>query len=219
MTLTVQLYYSFRSPYSYLATPRLRALTREWDLAIEVKPVYPIAVRDPGFFTREPPAWVPYLGRDVRRVAEFLELPFSWPDPDPIVQDRSTRAIAAEQPYIGPITRLGVAAARRGPEAGIAFVDAVSGALWGGQVKEWHKPEVLGPVLAREGMDLAPLLAEIEADPEDFDAEITRNQAALEAAGHWGVPTMVFEGEPFFGQDRVELLLWRLGRAGLKPRA
>ena len=29
---------------------------------------------------------------------------------------------------------------------------------------------------------------------------------------------MVFRGEPFFGQDRIELLFWRMRQAGLKPR-
>jgi hypothetical protein len=30
------------------------------------------------------------------------------------------------------------------------------------------------------------------------------------SAGHWGVPTLVFQGEPFFGQDRIDVLRWRL---------
>ena len=38
------------------------------------------------------------------------------------------------------------------------------------------------------------------------------------AAGHWGVPTMVFDGEPFFGQDRLDLLVWRMRQAGLQER-
>jgi 2-hydroxychromene-2-carboxylate isomerase len=29
------------------------------------------------------------------------------------------------------------------------------------------------------------------------------------------VPTFVFEGEPFFGEDRIDTLRWRLGKAGL----
>ena len=37
----------------------------------------------------------------------------------------------------------------------------------------------------------------------------------LRAAGHWGVPTMVFEGEPFFGQDRFDHLVWRMAQKGL----
>jgi hypothetical protein len=29
------------------------------------------------------------------------------------------------------------------------------------------------------------------------------------------VPTFVFENEPFFGQDRINLLIWRLASKGL----
>ena len=54
----------------------------------------------------------------------------------------------------------------------------------------------------------------IEGDPDYFVRAIEENQQALEAAGHWGVPTMVFNGEPFFGQDRIDLLIWRLQQAG-----
>ena len=45
MTLSVDLFWSFRSPYSYLATPRLMELERAYDLMINVRPVYPLAVR------------------------------------------------------------------------------------------------------------------------------------------------------------------------------
>jgi 2-hydroxychromene-2-carboxylate isomerase len=61
--------------------------------------------------------------------------------------------------------------------------------------------------------------AAVAADAARYDAIIDANQRDLEAAGHWGVPTMVFEGEPFFGQDRIELLLWRMGQRGLTRRA
>jgi hypothetical protein len=29
---------------------------------------------------------------------------------------------------------------------------------------------------------------------------------------------MVFQGEPFFGQDKIELLLWRMQQKGLEKR-
>ena len=35
---------------------------------------------------------------------------------------------------------------------------------------------------------------------------------------HWGVPLMVYEDEPFFGQDRLDLLEWRLEQSGVKRR-
>ena len=57
------------------------------------------------------------------------------------------------------------------------------------------------------------------ADPAANDADIDANQHALAAAGHWGVPTFVFEGEPFFGEDRIDTLRWRLGKVGLARRA
>ena len=49
-----------------------------------------------------------------------------------------------------------------------------------------------------------------------MEANIAANQVAHEAAGHWGVPTMAFRGEPFFGQDRLDVLLWRLKQNGLR---
>jgi len=33
------------------------------------------------------------------------------------------------------------------------------------------------------------------------------------------VPTCAFEGEPFFGQDRIDVLQWRLQQKGLQLRA
>ena len=66
---------------------------------------------------------------------------------------------------------------------------------------------------------MAELDAEAESDAAAIDAEVAANQAALEAAGHWGVPTLVFQGEPFFGQDRIDLALWRMEQAGLEKRA
>ena len=58
----------------------------------------------------------------------------------------------------------------------------------------------------------------MEASSAEYDPmeTVDDNHAALEAAGHWGVPTMVYEGEPFFGQDRIDTLRWRLKNAGLK---
>ena len=58
----------------------------------------------------------------------------------------------------------------------------------------------------------------IEARPDHYDGIAAENQKALEDAGHWGVPTMVFKGEPFFGQDRLDHLVWRMKQHGLAER-
>jgi 2-hydroxychromene-2-carboxylate isomerase len=215
MTLTADLYWSFRSPYSYLATARYAALARDYDLEIALRFVYPLAVREPDFFERSHPNWLGYTFRDMMRVAQFHGIPFGPPNPDPIVQNIMTREIAAEQPHIYRLTRTGQAAARRG--RGLAYADAVSRMIWGG-VKGWNEGEHLANAAAEAGLDFSELEAEAECDAEALDAEIAANQAALEAAGHWGVPTLVFEGEPFFGQDRIEMAVWRMEQKGLARR-
>lgn len=215
-TLAADLYFSFRSPYSYLAIGRYRAIADEWDVDIKLKPVYPLAIREPKFFERNHPNWLGYTMRDMMRVAQFHGIPFGPPRPDPIVQNVMTREIAAEQPHIFRLVRMGQVAARRG--RGLEFAHEVTRLIWGG-AENWHEGAHLAEAARRAGLDLAELGAEAASDAEALDAEIAANQAALEAAGHWGVPTLVFEGEPFFGQDRIEMVLWRLQQRGLEKRS
>lgn len=215
MTLSAQLFWSFRSPYSYLAIGRYRALAQSHDLDIAVRPVFPLAIRQPDFFERNHPNWLGYTMRDMRRVADFHGIAFGPPRPDPIVQDVHTRRIADEQPYIFRLTRLGQVAARR--QKGLAFCHEVGALIWGGAA-DWHLGDHLAGAAARAGLDLAELDAEAEADAVQLDQDIIANQQALEASGHWGVPTLVFDDEPFFGQDRFELAKWRMEQKGLVPR-
>ncbi len=74
----VELYYSYRSPYSYLAIGRLKRWAEAERVHIALRPVLPLAVRDPAFFDKVNPLFVSYLMRDTRRVAEYLGVPFRW---------------------------------------------------------------------------------------------------------------------------------------------
>ena len=217
MPLELDLFFSFRSPYSYLATPRLRDLARDYDLDIHVRVVLPLAVRKENFFKTVNPLWPPYLVRDTARIAEYLGLPIRWPRPDPIVQDFQTREVAKDQPYIYRVSRLGAAAEVHG--RGLPFSYEVSRTIWNGETDNWHEGDHLARASERAGLDWAELEHEIGENPARHDALIEENQKALEAAGHWGVPTMVFRGEPFFGQDRIDHLIWRLNQHGLTRRA
>lgn len=206
----VDVYWSFRSPYSYLATPRLRAAAEAWGVAVRPRPVYPLAIRTPEFFAQAHPHWAPYLLKDIVRVSEFLALPLAWPKPDPVAQDAVTRRIAADQPYIHRLTRMGLLACEQGNEEGWAFLDEVSRLIWSGT--PWNEGDVFAQAVARAGFDLADLDARQNNDVERLSALIDRNQAA-QAEHHWGVPLMVFRDEAFFGQDRIDLLEWRVKTA------
>ncbi len=219
MTLSIDVFWSFRSPYSYLATPRLVELAQQYDLDVRVRPVYPLAIRKPEFFEQLNPLWPGYLLRDTTRIAQSLGLPFRWPRPDPVVQRAvdGTLRTAPEQPYIHRLTRLGQLAAERG--RGLAFIEQVSRLIWSGEVDGWHEGEHLARAAARAGLSLAELDPVAAREAARLDGAIAANQEALEKAGHWGVPTCVFQGEPFFGQDRLDLLVWRLRQHGLAERS
>jgi 2-hydroxychromene-2-carboxylate isomerase len=216
MTLSYDLFWSFRSPYSYLITKRLVALERDFDVRCNVRVVYPLAVRTPEFFDRNDPLWLPYLIRDVFRSAEFLGIPLKWPKPDPVVMDLTTRTYPKEQPYIYRLSQLGQYAAGQGK--GLAFLDQVSTLIWGGAVTDWNEGDHLRLAAARAGLDLAMMDSGIAANPDHFDAAIKANQEDQRSGGHYGVPMMLFDGEPFFGQDRFDQMIWRMVAKGLTRR-
>jgi 2-hydroxychromene-2-carboxylate isomerase len=216
MTLSVDLFYSYRSPYSYLALPRTMQLVADYDVTVNLRPVYPLAVRVPGFFKKTNPKFLRYVGLDARRVAEHQGIPFGAPRPDPIVQDLATLDVAAQQPYIHRLTRLGAAAQIEGKS--LHFTYAITKPIWDGSVSGWNEGDHLAKAAAAAGFDLAAMDAAIEADPDRYEKVIAANEQDHESSGHWGVPTFVFENEPFFGQDRIDLLIWRMESKGLTRR-
>ena len=216
MADVLDVYFSFRSPYSYLATPDLLRIREDFDVDVKLRVVLPVAVRTKAtLFNPDNPKPVRYIVMDSRRRAEFLGLPFGFPPkPDPIVQDPKTYEVASDQPYIYRLCKLGVEAERRGK--GVDFAAAVSALIFGGS-DGWDQGDHLRDTVASVGMDLGELDEAIRDG--DHLGEIEANQDALDAAGHWGVPTMVIRGEPFFGQDRVDTLRWRLSQYGLGASA
>jgi len=209
---TVDVYWSFRSPYSYLATPGMLALAEDYAVDVALRVVLPIAVRSPELlFNPQNANRTKYILLDWVRRAEYLGMPHDWPSPDPIVQDLKTMEIASEQPHIYRLSSLGVEAQRRGK--GIEFAAAVSSLIWGG-TPGWDKGEHLATAAQSVGLDLAAMEDAVQGGTHL--EEIEENHARLSAAGQWGVPTFVFDNEPFFGQDRIDTLRWRLDQCGLQ---
>ncbi|KPF79735.1 disulfide bond formation protein DsbA [alpha proteobacterium AAP81b] len=216
MSLAFDLFWSFRSPYSYLVTPRLRELVATHDVTCNVRVVYPIAVRQADFFSNADPLWVLYLMKDTYRTAQYLGMDYGWPRPDPVRMDPATRSYPKEQPHIHRLSHLGVAATERG--RGLDFLFEVSALIWNGKTQDWHEGDHLAEAAARAGLDLAAMDAAVAADFAGYAAKVEANQVAQREAGHYGVPLMAVDGEPFFGQDRFDQLVWRLKQKGMQPR-
>ena len=97
----VDVFWSFRSPYSYLVTPDLMRLREDYDLDVRFRPVLPIAVRSKETLFTGDKNRVKYIIMDSIRRAECLGMSMGLPSPDPIVQDMETFEVAAEQPSCG----------------------------------------------------------------------------------------------------------------------
>ena len=104
MTQRVDVFWSFRSPYSYLAASRLVKLAEDTGPEVVVRPVYPLAIRTPEFFENVNPLFASYVVRDAKRVADHMGLPFVWPNPDPV--DMRSDPSEDTQPHIH--TRAGI---------------------------------------------------------------------------------------------------------------
>jgi 2-hydroxychromene-2-carboxylate isomerase len=207
----LDIYWSFRSPYSYLAIGRLCEIAQEYAVDTHFRPVRPLAMREPDFFEKGRKQFLPYLLRDVPREAERLGVSFALPSPDPIVMDMETGKVAPDQPNMNRIMALAIAAIEKGK--GIEFAKSASGRIWTGE--PWADDEALKSICEDAGLDLDVLDRWAQENQQKISEFIATNEAA-QLEYHWGVPLMVLDGEPFFGQDRLDSLVWRLEKLGLK---
>lgn len=207
----LDIFWSFRSPYSWLATPRLVAIAAGYALETRFRPVRPLAMREPDFFQRARPQFLPYLFRDAFREGERLGVPIAPPRPDPVDMDMTTGKVAPAQPKMERLMRLAVAAIAAG--RGLDFAHAAGKRIWGG-VENWHEGTTLAEAASEVGLVLADLERRADESGEETALTIADNEAD-QFKHHWGVPLMVLDDEPFFGQDRLDALVWRLDRLGL----
>ena len=145
-----------------------------------------------------------------------MNIPFRWPRPDPIVQDMQTRKVAAEQPHITRLTHFAQLAAEQG--RGLEYVVSVSALLFSPDVDGWNEGDHLAEAMARAELSLDEFTQLAADEGGRLEAAVQQNRQDQLAAGHWGAPLFVHAGEIFFGQDRLQDLLWYLKQHGLERR-
>ena len=215
--MKIDLYFSYRSPYSYLILPRMLKLKEKYDIEINFKVVYPIAIRMPewfegkNFFT-----FFFFKMIDMRLQAKKLGIPFtSKLKPDPIRQNIMTGKISSHQPYIFDICHLGQMAQMKG--VGMEFAFEVSSLIFGG-VENWNTDENLSEAAKKVGLDLIQLRESVNVHEEEIIEQIKQNQVDQLNAGHHGVPLTVIGDKHFFGQDQFDKIMETLKENGLKER-
>ena len=225
--LKIDVFYSMRSPYSYLSLFRYAYLHSTYNVDVTIRVIFPVAVR-----TRHKDGhagsgrwyYYGYSVLDLPRTGRYEGIPFRYANPDPIVNDvrpqpEATMAVAPmeKQPYITWLVRLGAAALLQGKS--LEYCLAVSPLIWGARapVGEWPF-HVEAAVDSVDGLNYRDMIADIQANPQKYDDVWAQNSVDHQATGEGGVPSGSFNGEPFFGQDRFDQLFWRLRQNGLTTR-
>jgi 2-hydroxychromene-2-carboxylate isomerase len=227
--LDVDVYFSLRSPYCYIALDRLLDLRRRYDVNLRLRIVWPIAIRAPDTFSKMGAIGyrLPYQDIDIFRCAQQHGVPFQYPVPDPVKQEVSADGTRygrilpfEEQTHIQLLTRCAVYAKLRG--LGWEFLNEASRLVWNGQKKPWDACDYkfLRASIDAIGLSGDEVFDAVAAAPSVLDAILADNEALQKDndAGHTGVPLMVFRNEPFFGQDRIEQLVLRLKQYRMRER-
>ncbi len=180
-------YCSLRSPYTYVAVPRVRRLADHYGAELHLRFVLPMVMRG----LPVPREKLLYILRDTKREAERLGLPFGRiVDP---VGVPTERGVAVLHHAVG---------ARKGPE----FLELFMRGVWAEGI-DAGSDDGLQQIAGRVGLDGAFVTAAL-AD-SSWREVAAANREEMLALGLWGVPSFrVDEAPARWGQDR----LWRVER-------
>ncbi len=181
----LELFHSFRSPYSYLSLARTREIADAFGLRLELRPVLPMVMRG----MQVPMKKLMYIVKDAAREAERRNAPFGrLADP---VGSGIERCMAvfdyaeSENRGMDFLMNAGRAIfAERtdlASDAGMRKVADATGLFW---------PDVI------EAMKR-----------EDWRTVVEANRRSMTASGSWGVPTLRLGDFVAWGQDRDWLLV------------
>jgi 2-hydroxychromene-2-carboxylate isomerase len=180
----LELFFSFRSPYSYLALSRVFEIADAFGLRLVVRPVLPMVMRG----MQVPKAKLSYIVMDTGREARRLGIPYGkFVDP---VGKGVERCLAvfyyAEQE-------------KRERD----FLLHAGEAIWARGI-DVSTDEGMRKVTGRCGLFWPEVLSAMEDD--SWREKVEENRAAMFDAGSWGVPTLRHGDFSTWGQDRLWLL-------------
>jgi 2-hydroxychromene-2-carboxylate isomerase len=191
MSKTIEFWFDFGSPTTYLAHTQLPRIARETGAELRYCPMLLGGVfKATG---NASPVTVPakgrWMGADLARWARRWGVPFAFNPHFPINTLTLMRGAVGVQ-------------ARR-PERFAAYLDAVFDAMWV-QPKNLGDAAEVAAVVQRAGLG-ADDFAALVADPEVKAALVAQTEAAV-ARGVFGAPTCFVGGEMHFGQDRLDFV-------------
>jgi len=188
-THPIDFYFDFSSPYGYLAATRINAIGAKYERRVKWRPI----LLGPAFKAsgNSPLVSQPIKGdysiRDVKRTARFMGVPFKQPANFPIGTQNAARAfywLDDRDPLIAHMFAMTCLATYFAEGIDISGADTVA------------------DIAARLGANRNEVSAAI-ADPAVKERLKQEVDASL-AAGVFGSPYIIVDGEPFWGSDRLD---------------
>lgn len=180
----IEMYWSIRSPYSYIGIVRVRQLANYYKVPLIVKPVLPMIMRRMSV----PKNKTRYIARDVSREANQYKIPFGCIS-DPLGQ-------GVEHCYA-----LYEFAQSHGK--GIEFLESYARGVWSEGIRS-DTAVGIQTIVERVGLNWK------EAEPllkgNDWRAWAQSNLAELYSDNLWGVPSFKYGDITVFGQDRIDCI-------------
>src|SRR3569833_3378866 len=191
--LVSEMWFSFRSPYSYLALEQIEGVLAPYQVPLELRPILPMVMRG----AQLPNTKRMYIVRDAKREADRLNIPFGELC-DPI------------GPAIDKLIAVAYWAHQRG--TGLAFAKSAMRGIWS-EARDMNDFVGRGGGGGRAGRPGAGAGGARGAP----GAAAWANAAATDLAGYglWGVPSFKCGDFVAWGQDRLPLLADRLRRNAL----
>lgn len=195
----IDFYFDFSSPYGYLASEKIDALAARHGRTVAWHPILlGVVFKQTGAQPlTQVPVKGPYSQRDFARSARYFGVPFAMPPVFPI---------AGQAP-----SRITLWAARQDAAAGVRAARALYRAFFV-DGRDISQPDVAAQVAGEAGFDAAAARAAID-DPAIKDALKSEVEKAI-AAGVFGSPFFIVDGEPFWGSDRFEQIERWLAQGG-----
>lgn len=208
MPSKIEFFGSLQSPYCYFALDQLETIARDLDVQVAMRPVLPGVIRIPDAYADRSPMEQAYFIQDVARTAEFRGLPYGDPDPSPVNWAEGSLWVAKpDQGRVKRLYNLLYQALLLGKE--YPLYAALMRLIWSGQTPGWDGDSHLTKCVATCGLSESLIDQPDELTP-DAERHFATNQQAMFDCGHWGVPMFSWRGEPFYGQDRLDQLRWRI---------
>jgi len=181
---SLDFYFSFRSPYSYLAIERTINLCKLYDLALNIKPVLPMVMRG----LPVPRSKQLYIMRDAAREAAIYDIPFGTivdPIGKGIEQCMAIYEYAQEQ------------------DKEQLFCSVAAKGIWAKGI-DVSTTKGLRKVVERSELDWNT--AQSYLSQRNWRQRAEANRKEMHAQGLWGVPSFRLGNLSLWGQDRIDFL-------------